>query len=285
MLIPPDLFGRGYSENPAGHDHDVRLYTTQILLALASSPLPWLGSESFHLIGYSFGGGLSAAFARFFPATIKSLTLIAPGGLLRQTTTDWKQRLLYSRGLFPQRLLQYIVRRRLAPPNDPTRPKSSNLSEPSITVPPMRGGHDTTGGDSFDGAGISRFLPTVTVEQTMAWQVSQHRGFVPAFMSSMRHGPIFEQYELWSALAGKLRSRKLESEQGRVSPLRGGKVLFVLGQLDPVIKEEELRADANVVLGDDLVEYLVMNAGHELVMTKVHEITTSLVGFWNGQGI
>ena len=43
-----DLFGRGYSENPGDLPHDLRLFTTQILLVLSSSPLSWM---KFSLVG------------------------------------------------------------------------------------------------------------------------------------------------------------------------------------------------------------------------------------------
>ncbi|PKS08207.1 hypothetical protein jhhlp_005484 [Lomentospora prolificans] len=277
-----DLFGRGYSENLAGHDHDMQLYTTQILLALASSPLSWLGNESFHLIGYSFGGALAAGFTRFFPDIVKSLTLIAPGGLIRQNKTNWKQKLLYSTGIFPEWLLQYLVRKHITPPPNYNQRSGSPLlqAEGSPSQPDMRGGHDVTGGDSFDSAGISKFLPGITVEQTMAWQIARHPGFIPAFMSSLRHAPIFEQRALWSELSAKLRARK-----SRGSPLCGDKVLFVLGRVDPVIIGDELRQDSKAVLGGDLVEYLVMDAGHEIVMTKASEISAALSNFWKGHGL
>src|SRR5690606_38930948 len=89
-------------------------YTTQILLALSSSPLPWLGTNTLHLIGYSFGGCLAVPFTRYFPHLVKSLTLIASGGLIRETHTNWTHKVLYS-DLLPEWLLMYLIRRRLTP--------------------------------------------------------------------------------------------------------------------------------------------------------------------------
>ncbi|SPO03710.1 uncharacterized protein DNG_06393 [Cephalotrichum gorgonifer] len=157
-----------------------------------------------------------------------------------------------------------------------------SISPPTSPSPPP---HDVTGGDSFDGAEISKFLPGLTVEQTMAWQISQHPGFIPAFMSSMRHAPIFEQQALWSELSGKLRNLKLESDKGRCLPPSGEKVLFILGRTDQVIIEEELQADATAVLGGDLVEFLVMDAGHEIIMTRASEIAVALSTLWAGQRV
>jgi len=64
-----DLFGRGYSDtpNPVAFPQDVRLFTTQILLVLASSELGWMGAgERFTLVGYSRGVGLERRLRRIF---------------------------------------------------------------------------------------------------------------------------------------------------------------------------------------------------------------------------
>lgn len=66
-----DLWGRGYSDS-VDLPHDDRLYTTEILLALTSSPLAWTPG-GFSLIGYSLGGGIAADFASSFPNIVKSL--------------------------------------------------------------------------------------------------------------------------------------------------------------------------------------------------------------------
>ena len=215
------------------------------------------------------------------------MTLIAPGGLIRRTDTSWKQKLLYSNGIFPEWLLQYLVKKRIAPPESDGRPPSPlTEGEPSVAEPSSEhAGNDVSGGDGFDGAAISRFMPGITVAQTMAWQISRHPGFIPAFMGGLRHAPIFEQRALWSELADKLRARNLESGTGGAPAIRGGKILCVLGRGDPVIIEEEFREDATAVLGEDLVEFLVMDAGHEIVMTKAEEIAAALSKFWSGVGI
>ncbi|KAF5260567.1 hypothetical protein FOXYS1_8775, partial [Fusarium oxysporum] len=80
-----DLFGRGFSDGVGDLPYDIRLYTTQVLLALASSPLSWTGSNSLRLIGYSLGGAIAASFAVDFPHMVSSLILLAPAGLIRST--------------------------------------------------------------------------------------------------------------------------------------------------------------------------------------------------------
>ncbi|KAJ4424535.1 hypothetical protein N0V82_000859 [Gnomoniopsis sp. IMI 355080] len=110
----------------------------------------------------------------------------------------------------------------------------------------------------------------------MARQVASHQGFITAFMSSIRYAPIYGQEALWSAAARALRMKEQNAQEG----LRGGKVLLILGATDSVIHAKELQANARAVLGDDLVEFIIMDAGHEVVITKAKEIVTEVVGFW-----
>jgi pimeloyl-ACP methyl ester carboxylesterase len=101
-----DLFGRGYSDDPSDLKHDARLYTTQILLALASSPLPWTGTNGFSIIGYSLGGGISASFTDTFPNLVQSLVLLCPSGIVRLSHVAWSSKFLYqTEGILPEPLM------------------------------------------------------------------------------------------------------------------------------------------------------------------------------------
>ncbi|OJD36506.1 alpha beta hydrolase family [Diplodia corticola] len=146
-----DLFGRGLSSTPSDLPHDSRLYTTQILLALASSPLAWTGRRSsspsssstssdnnnttttFSIVGYSLGGGIAADFASYYflhhptgggggGLRVSSLVLIAPGGVLRRDRVSWTSWLLYdvlgATLPFSSWLLKWLVARRLHTPVD-----------------------------------------------------------------------------------------------------------------------------------------------------------------------
>ncbi|KUI71244.1 Lipase 1 [Cytospora mali] len=78
-----DLWGRGYSDTPLHCRHDVRLFASQILFALTSSPLSWTGNgTNFSIIAFSLGGPISLAFAGAYPSAIRSLVLLGPAGLL-----------------------------------------------------------------------------------------------------------------------------------------------------------------------------------------------------------
>lgn len=114
-----DLWGIGYSDAPGDMDHDERLYTTQILLAVTSSPLPWIGGPygGFSIIGYSMGGGIAAVFTSYFPKMVKSLVLLAPGGLIRPSRLEGRTKSIYSAKFIPESILRWVVKARLeAPP-------------------------------------------------------------------------------------------------------------------------------------------------------------------------
>ncbi|KAM7205366.1 alpha/beta-hydrolase [Rhypophila sp. PSN 637] len=285
-----DFFGRGYSDAPIDLPYDLRLYTTQILLVLASSGMAWTGNEAFHLVGYSLGGGVAVSFARYYPHMIRSLVLIAGGGLIRKEHVSFTSKVLYSSGIFPESLLEFLVRRRVTPPDDGGTNEAKmagevvDIATTRQAVPKGKkkhGNSDASGGDSYDNAVLR---PGLTVSTVMRWQLRHHRGFVPAFMSSIRHAPIYEQTEDWRALGELLevRRRNLEGGDGLNLPgLRAGRVLMVLGATDPVIVKEELIHDATAVLGEDGFEAVLLDCGHEIVMTKGKEVAHLAAGFWS----
>ena len=105
-----DLWGRGYSDAPVNVPHTTALYASMILIAITSSSRPW---TEFTLIGYSFGGGISASFASHFPHLVSNLVLIAPSGLIRDYHLGKVNRILYAEGNLPEILLEWLVARRL----------------------------------------------------------------------------------------------------------------------------------------------------------------------------
>ncbi|KAL2198522.1 Alpha/Beta hydrolase protein [Corynascus similis CBS 632.67] len=300
-----DLFGRGYSDAPPDLPYDLRLYTTQILLALASSPLAWTGAASasgqegdregeggFHLVGYSLGGGLAVPFARFFARMLRSVVVVAGGGLIREEHVGWRSRALYSTTTarwVPEGLVRWFVKRRLMPRTEEggaaVAATETEMAKEVVGV--ATGPHknsDASGGQSFDNAVLLARRPEHTVSSVMDWQLRHHEGFIPAFISSIRHAPIYDQKDDWRALGQLLAERRerlgWEDAAGEVPGLEGGKILIVLGASDPVIVKEELIHDATAVLGEDGFEAVVLDAGHELVMTKANEVAAVMINFW-----
>jgi pimeloyl-ACP methyl ester carboxylesterase len=191
--------------------YDSRLYTTQMLLVLASSTRPW---DTFHLVGYSLGGGLAAAFARYLPHRVTSLVLMAGGGLIRADRhVGWRGRLLYNWDVLPGWLVRRLVRSRIRPATSGTAASSSAPTTISASETPptttsaaiamavatatrdvdvdiaraesgtqqqqKQKNADASGGARFDGAGVSRrWRPGVSVSAVVAWQVDQQYVFI-----------------------------------------------------------------------------------------------------------
>ncbi|KAI1333222.1 alpha/beta-hydrolase [Xylariaceae sp. FL0255] len=285
-----DLFGRGYSDAPSDLTYDARLYTTQILLVLASSNLAWTTGEGFHLLGYSLGGGITVAFARYFPHLLRSLSLIAPSGLIRKRHVGWRSSLYYNSGLLPEFLVRYLVRRRIRPtveqlpaPTDGAAggtdiARAETTSQPSGGV---KGDGDSNGGKGFNSAAVSKNRPHVTVSSVVAWQVDHHKGFLTAFLSTIRNAPIYAPSVNWEELSEVLAIRRNAIAAGeKIEGLEKGKVFIVLGEGDGVICKDEIIADATAVLGYEGVEFVVLPDGHELPFTNSEGVAERLEAFW-----
>lgn len=75
-----DLYGRGYSARPRIR-YDIELFRGQLKGLLTKLDL----FSSVHLVGLSMGGGIAVDFASRYPDWVKTVTLIAPAGLLQKT--------------------------------------------------------------------------------------------------------------------------------------------------------------------------------------------------------
>lgn len=72
-----DLYGRGFSDRPGGHQ-DSAFFLRQLQDLLEDQRV----EEDITLIGYSMGGVIAAAFAADQPAMIRQMVLLAPAGML-----------------------------------------------------------------------------------------------------------------------------------------------------------------------------------------------------------
>ncbi|KAF9888056.1 hypothetical protein FE257_009321 [Aspergillus nanangensis] len=272
-----DLYGRGYSDAPRHVHYDSRLYSSQIMFVLQSSPLNWMDDDArFHLIGYSLGGGLAVSFARTFPDRLRSLTLITPTGLVRSEYIGWQGKLLYKSNWLPASWIRYLVRRRIDVPEEAPPQSQVDLDTYQQTSPQNSGNRDASGGSSYDFAPISKRRPHVTVNAVLAWQTKHHSGFVDAFTSSMSHAPFYQPPTEWMGLASVLANNDRAKRRGL------SQVLIVLGASDPVVLKDETVEDANNVLGEDRVSLVVVDAGHEVPITKSAEVADSILTFWQG---
>lgn len=184
-----DLWGRGYSDS-VDLPHDSRLYSTEILLAITSSPVAWM-PDGFSIIGYSLGGGIAVDFAVAHPAMVQSLVLFAPGGLIRSSHFAWSSRIMYS--WIPDNILQWIVQRRLQNVSTQKKEPETQTVENAVNEE-IKGARDAT----FEMAPLSKTRPDVTVASAVGWQIQHHKGFVKSFISSIKYSPVEGKKETWA---------------------------------------------------------------------------------------
>jgi hypothetical protein len=199
---------------------------------------------------------------------------------------------LYSRGIFPEFVLEYLVKWRLQPQaRDSTSPALAVVKDAREAVGPEipdvekrkhEGNSDASGGDSFDNAIFTRRFPHISVASAVSWQLANHTGFIPAFMSSIRYAPIFNQHAVWAIIGARLTEQKANpaDQEAAKQGLLKGKVLMILGAIDPAIIAEEVSEDTKAVLGDGNVEIVVLDSGHELPITKFTEVAEAIWRFW-----
>ncbi|CAK7267701.1 hypothetical protein SEPCBS119000_002685 [Sporothrix epigloea] len=288
-----DLFGRGFSDGVADLPHDARLYCSQMLCALASSPLPWTGDSAFDLIGYSMGGGVAVHFATAFPNMLRSLVLLAPAGLIRPERFGVAARLIFTSGIVPERLLANVTRRRLRRPlASGLKAKQQQLTaaEKGLTLPEPSMERESRGlekavAEAMDthSAAVEAQPPeplgvlwSMQVGRYVRWMLSHHDGFVPAFMSCIRDAPLVGQDEAWARLAELARG---SSDKGqRKLPL-----CIVLGRQDDVVDTGDYEKDVLPLFGGlesgDVVWSLVPG-GHDFPMTYSRHVLRTIFGFW-----
>lgn len=337
-----DLFGRGFSDGVGDLPHDPRLYVSQCLLVLASSPLSWAGraqppsattgsvaaqASGFSVVAYSLGGGIAVHLAATFPHLIDSLVLLAPSGLIRSGNVGWVARAIFRGGFVPERVLAAMTRSRLRQPIAGSVKKkaaaaaaaavksagaaTANGAEPATKKPARRRKVATSGGfvggyeseddqldavvsplaaraapgeaaarDALDPAGAppAQVAATAAEAKTAAprtlearvaayvqWMLLHHHGFVPAFMSSVRHAPLTDQHDAWRKMADR-------------AP---GTTALVFGRSDELVSAEDYREDAlPLVGGEEKVLWKVVRGGHDFPMSNSEGALEVIYGFW-----
>jgi len=87
-------------------------------------------------VGNSLGGGISAAFASYFPKLVRSLVLVTPVGLVREERVANQRRIFSLVSLLPTSLLHIVIKRRLRRPLFPGTkdPNSTRAIDKAIAV-------------------------------------------------------------------------------------------------------------------------------------------------------
>ncbi|KAI0135465.1 alpha/beta-hydrolase [Daldinia grandis] len=268
-----DLFGRGFSDAPADVPYDTRLFITQILLVLASSPLPWTGENGLSIIGYSLGGGIAANFAATFPHMVESLVLLAPAGLIRAENFGRASRLVFTSGIIPERLLAWLTKRRLRQPIASSVSKRARKSINGVAPKsPLQSGVkedyvDVAVQEAVDP--VEEEVPPTPFERQVLgyvhWALDFHYGFVQAFMSTIRYGPLMEQHGYWRQLAKR----------------KPGTTAVILAKDDSLIPKDDYAEDALPLLGgEDNVYWRVVPGSHNFPFTHAKEALERIHEFW-----
>ncbi|KAK4181027.1 putative hydrolase [Triangularia setosa] len=267
-----DLFGRGYSDNPADLPHDARLYVTQILIALASSPLPWTGSENaFKLIGYSLGGGIATHFAVSFPHLIHDLVLLAPAGMIRPASFGTLTRKIFTSGILPHGFMHLATRRRLRRPIRSSTKKAkatAKLHAKEGKQDPASKFVEAETADDADLNGEPRTQLERKVQRQVQQQLGIHEGFVDAFMACLKDAPLMQQEGAYEKLA--LRAK---DERGKTTAI-------ILGEEDELVNPEEYKEDLLPLLRGGGVVWEVVKGGHDFPMTWAEEVLGVVDRVW-----
>ena len=187
--------------------------------------------------------------------------------------------MIYSEGLIPEPILNFFVKRRLrtplapTPPSQPIKDDTELAASVAAEVPNL---------ESSSPVRLSKNNPQMTIVDAVNFQIDHHRAFVPAFMSSIRYGPIMGQHVDWRRLGRMLTDQKnketVHPPVGR-SDLQNGRVLIILGNADSIIIRRELEQDATEVLEGN-VEYEYIDAGHEAPIVRPREVVSAIGRFW-----
>lgn len=283
-----DLFGRGYSDvpDPSLCRQDMGLWTSQILLVLASSKLSWTGADRFTLIGYSLGGGISASFTSTHPELVESLILIAPGGLLRPNRISRSSKLLYG-NLLPGCVARYFVGRRLrggsATPHGIGRKEKESQDPP--TDPPNVAesevpDHPAHARDSD--APLFPECPELSIARAVSWQVDAHPGFLRSFISSIKYSPVSYEHDRWRLIGNRCSARRISAEPEKLPGLDEDKVLIIFGAQDPVVVADETEEDATAALGKENVKVVRLEGAHDVPVVNSRGCVDAITEFWGG---
>lgn len=209
-------------------------------------------------MGYSLGGGIAVHFANAFPHLVDSLVLLAPAGLIRAASYGAVSRFIFSSGLVPEGLLAILTKRRLQQPIASSKQrKGPGAAPPEVQVSAAEAADPPAGETASP---LER-----RVLLYVRWMVEHHGGFVPAFMSCIRHAPLTEQHESWAKLANR----------------RQGSTVVLLAEADEIIDVEDYTREAPpLVGGKEHVTWRVLPGGHDFVMTHSEHILTELDEIW-----
>ncbi|KAK1812023.1 hypothetical protein LTR12_013583 [Friedmanniomyces endolithicus] len=249
-VIVLDLWGRGYSSSPNAI-HDARLFGLQLLFAASSSPLPWC-SEGFSILGFSLGGGIAMDFVASFPHLVQSVALLAPVGLLRDLPASYQR-------------LQQAARE---------RHDEAELKEMLASILGVEQSHNPAAEEpQSDHPEKSAAVDSDAIQR---WQFLHHEGHAASFISSLLHGPIQHQHEMWREASRVLREKR-RSQEGK------DMLVVICGSEDGVVSSAHLQEDLDAIVGRGEYVFEEVPGGHGFLLDKAasEEVVGILRREWN----
>jgi len=204
--------------------------------------------------------------------------LVAPAGLLRPDHISTSSKLVYG-NLLPQSLVNYYVGRRLR-----SRPTASAASGNPETTGAAKAAesevpHPAHAADSK--APIFPERPRISPANAVAWQVDAHPGFLPSFISSIKHAPIANQHDRWRLIGSRQAAQRASAEPEKAQGLEEGKVLVLLGKQDNVIIASEVEEDGTKALGKENVKMVKLEGAHDLPIVNAKGCVDAINEFWS----
>ncbi|KUJ16110.1 alpha/beta-hydrolase [Mollisia scopiformis] len=255
-----DLWGRGYSDTPLDCRHDDRLFASQILLALTSSPLSWMGNgSSFSIVAFSLGGPISLAFTGAFPESVRSLILLGPAGLIRKLPDGYED--------------DYVLQPELAPSPEALREKVREILGAVSSSPALNIQTDKKRVVSSE-QGPSRVEKSFNMGGLIQWQFDHHLGHVHSFQDTVRYGPLQKREDLWGKVCDIIAGRTRPD-----SALHNTKLLVIFGRDDDVVVGEETTEDILKLLPARHLQVEYVPGGHGFLYPNSEKITQTILSF------
>lgn len=217
-------------------------------------------------MGFSLGGSIAVAFAAYHASMLRSMTLVAPGGLIRTSHISYRAQFIYSSFLLPKWLRLRLMQSSIEP-----NPKHGILSAENPDEA-MQAGSD------FDEVPIAADQPNVKIGDVVRWQLRNNPGFVQSYLSTVRSALVYgRHHNMWRALGNQLTLRK-----ARYAPpgLPGGRICLVLAEQDVVVVKNEFLEDVKSFLRAEDIDTYVLGGGHEIAVSKGKEVASIAMEAW-----
>ena len=255
-----DLWGRGYSDTPLSCRHDVRLFASQILLALSSSPLSWVGNgNNFRIVAFSLGGPISLAFVDAFPSSVQSLALLGPAGLLRK---------------LPDGYDELMHQPEFAPSQESLRDKVPQILGVQPSGPAISIQLDQKRVVALE-PGPSRLDRSFDMVAILQWQFDHHHGHIHSFQDTIRYGPLQNQEHSWGKVCDIIAGLACPD-----SALHNSRLLVFFGREDGIVVGEETIEDILKLLPPSHLQVEYLPGGHGFPYPNSDSITETLLLEW-----